>query len=425
MAPKRAAAAAAAKPESSTSGSDDESASGSASSSPEEEEPQRKEEVRPPLPSHKKNPVVSPVPSSDEEEEDGSEEEEEGDGSEEEEEDEDESGDEDPKSGVLQTTKGPPPPPPPQETQPKPTSDESSEGSDSDSESSDASPPSVPAPRPSRAAEPSIKPIATKPMDGPSNPVTQVSSSPSVDQGSLKRKRESAGSPQSGQKRQSFQRLWGLEDELILLNGLAEFRSKNGYAPSSNHEMEVIRELIKDSFQLVVSDNQLLDKVRRLKKKFQTNAARAKNGVDPVLSNAHEQESYAISKKVWGSEKFTSVNGNGNASANSESEGNEEERERGNEIGQKSKDDANYPENGGNVKAHFPFLWEMANKIADELPCGVGIKMALDMLDNAKAKALEDKLEKLIMSKTRMHMRRINLSKETVKLLLDSVAKSE
>ncbi|KAG6494443.1 STOREKEEPER protein-like [Zingiber officinale] len=416
MAPKRAATA---KPESSTSGSDDESASGTGSSSSEEEEPQRKEEVRPPSPSHKKNPVVPPVPSSDEEEEDGSDEEEEGDGSEEEE--EDDSGDEDPKSSGLQTTKGPPPPP--RETLPKPTSDESSDGSGSDSESSDESPPTVPAPRPSRAAEPSIKPITTKPMDAPSNPVNQVSPSPSLDQGSLKRKRESVGSPQSGQKRQSFQRLWGLDDELILLNGLAEFRSKNGYAPSSNHEMEVIRELIKDSFRLVVSDSQLNDKIRRLKKKFQTNAARAKNGVDPVLSNAHEQEAYAISKKVWGSEKFTSVNGNDNVSANSESEGNEEER--GNEIGQKSKDDANYAVNGGIVKAHYPFLWETANKMADELPCGVGIKMALEMLDNAKAKALEDKLEKLIMSKTRMHMRRINLSKETVKLLLDSVAKSE
>ncbi|CAD5168195.1 unnamed protein product [Musa acuminata subsp. malaccensis] len=374
-------------------------------------------------------------------------------GSEEEEDDDDEgSSDEGSDSDDANTMNKPlppppPPPPPPPKPQfqplPKPTPEPSDSGSsgdsDSESDSSDDAP-VTPASRPSRAVDPSIKPINTKPMDTPNKPSKQANSpAPLQDRESLKRKHDvverSELDNHGGQKRQLFQRLWSLDNEIVLLKGLVEYRSKKGTVAASAHDMEDLRNFIKGSFQTDFSNTQLADKVRRLKKKFETNNARAKNGADPTFTKPHEQDGYKLSKKVWGVNRITSEHLDANSA---DSEDNEESESEMMNIRKSNEQqltslvvskchDAIVCESGDivRVKIQFPYLWETVTKMADEYLCGIAIKRALEMVDVAKAKSMEEKLKKLKTTQMRQHLRRIDLNKETVKLILDAIGRSK
>lgn len=98
-----------------------------------------------------------------------------------------------------------------------------------------------------------------------------------------------------------FQRLWTDEDEIELLRGFLEYTSQRGGVHHSyqHHDTAAFYDQIKSKLQLDFNKNQLVEKLRRLKKKYRTIAGKMNSGKDYVFKSAHEQATFEISKKIW------------------------------------------------------------------------------------------------------------------------------
>lgn len=205
--------------------------------------------------------------------------------------------------------------------QPKVSSSESETESESGSDSEDD--------RPTGTAEPIVKPIASKPMEETpkaKKPQPQPSSTPA--RSATKRPSENnqavsdSKRPKKGAKdtaggddipaaeddgkkagddsKKSFQRVWSEDDEIALLEGMAEFSAKNRVHPY--RDINAFHDFIKKSLHADVSNEQLSNKIRRLKKKYQTIDGRNKNGLDPRLWKLHDKKAFELSKKIWATE---------------------------------------------------------------------------------------------------------------------------
>ncbi|XP_022748819.1 STOREKEEPER protein-like [Durio zibethinus] len=120
-----------------------------------------------------------------------------------------------------------------------------------------------------------------------------------TESGSKQKKPPSSASNGAGGKVKTPEtsRLWSEADEVAILEGIIEYKSKKGsdpYADSSG-----FHDYIKQSIQAEVTKNQLTEKIRRLKKKYKINAEKGRNGNDPVLSKPHDHKSFELSKKIW------------------------------------------------------------------------------------------------------------------------------
>ncbi|XP_061370085.1 STOREKEEPER protein-like [Gastrolobium bilobum] len=213
------------------------------------------------------------------------------------------------------------PPPPPTNSHPKPSSSESATESDSGTESEPEPNPSAPG-----AANPKVKPLASKPMEQTPKARSQPSAPPArsgskrpaadnnmhaTDPKRSKKKVtvsalaavpfdkevEEDGKKSGDDPKKLFQRIWSEEDEIAILKGMVEFASKTGMDPIK--QVNDFHDFVKKSLHVDASVNQLKEKIRRLKKKFETNAGKGKNGEGPKFSKAHEQKSFELSKKVW------------------------------------------------------------------------------------------------------------------------------
>ncbi|XP_027329839.1 probable transcription factor At1g11510 [Abrus precatorius] len=213
------------------------------------------------------------------------------------------------------------PPPPPTNSLPKPSSSESETDSDSGSDSE-------PDPNPN----PKVKPLASKPMEQAQKPKAHPSPTPSKSgskraaenhahvTGPKRAKKKATdfsggGSDEeveedgkkSGELSKKFQRIWSEEDELAILKGMVDFTSNTGQDPFKY--ANAFHDFMKKSLHFDASSNQLKEKIRRLKKKFETNSGKGKNGNGPKFSKPHDQKSYELSKKVWGNEQVETANG--------------------------------------------------------------------------------------------------------------------
>ncbi|XP_020238513.1 probable transcription factor At1g11510 [Cajanus cajan] len=193
---------------------------------------------------------------------------------------------------------------PPTNPTSKPSSSESDTPSDSDSE---------PKPKPTNQAQkpkPQPQSSSAPPKSGSKRPAEYsalpkpakkkpTDASPSVaasdDEAEEDGKKSGGG---GGGQLKLFQRLWSEEDELAILKGMAEFISRTGQDP--HRYPESFHDTVKKSLHVEASSNQLKEKIRRLKKKFETNLGRGKNGEDPKFSKPHDQTLFDLSKKVWG-----------------------------------------------------------------------------------------------------------------------------
>ncbi|KAF5728619.1 mediator-associated protein 1-like [Tripterygium wilfordii] len=102
-------------------------------------------------------------------------------------------------------------------------------------------------------------------------------------------------------KKPLFQRLWSEDDEIVLLEGMIDFTEKNGKSP--NADVDGFLEFIKKSLGFDATRSKLMEKMRRLKKKYENNAGKGKKkGEEMTFSKPHEQRAYELSKKIWGGE---------------------------------------------------------------------------------------------------------------------------
>ncbi|KAL0407291.1 UNVERIFIED_CONTAM: putative transcription factor [Sesamum latifolium] len=204
--------------------------------------------------------------------------------------------------------------------QPSSSSDEEESGSESESES--------------EGPESNVRPIATKPMDDSQKPnggARKVGLKPSASEPSTpakstgakrlaeekeseakgakrsKRKPEPEAELENSEKKSSddskkqlFQRLWSEDDEIVILKGMIDYAEKKKSDPVA--DLNDFHDFIKDSLHVDVTRTQLQDKIRRLKKKYENNKSKEKEGKDRAFSKPHEQKAYELSKQVWGNE---------------------------------------------------------------------------------------------------------------------------
>ncbi|XP_020597486.1 probable transcription factor At3g04930 [Phalaenopsis equestris] len=100
--------------------------------------------------------------------------------------------------------------------------------------------------------------------------------------------------------RRLFQRLWTDEDEITILQGFLEFTTQRGTTHASHqYDTGPFYEQIKKQLQLEFNKNQLIEKLRRLKKKYRNVVNRMVSGKDFVFKSAHEQATFEIARKIW------------------------------------------------------------------------------------------------------------------------------
>ncbi|RWV82646.1 hypothetical protein GW17_00055835, partial [Ensete ventricosum] len=103
------------------------------------------------------------------------------------------------------------------------------------------------------------------------------------------------------ESRRLFQRLWTDEEEIKILQGFFEFTSKRGTTFASHqYDTGPFYEEIKKQFQIEFTKNQLIEKLRRLKKKYRNCVSRMGSvGKDFAFKSSHERAIYEIACKIW------------------------------------------------------------------------------------------------------------------------------
>ncbi|XP_061376514.1 probable transcription factor At5g28040 [Gastrolobium bilobum] len=97
--------------------------------------------------------------------------------------------------------------------------------------------------------------------------------------------------------RRLFQRLWTDEDEIGLLQGFLEYTAQRG---SSHHnDTALFYDQIKSKLQLGFNKNQLVEKLRRLKKKYRNVIDKISSGKEFSFKSPHDQATFEISRKIW------------------------------------------------------------------------------------------------------------------------------
>ncbi|XP_072953080.1 uncharacterized protein [Typha angustifolia] len=321
-------------------------------------------------------------------------------------EDEDEEGSTDEGSG-SESDHNPRPPSSQPRSQPQPPVNPSGSGStESGSDSDESGEPAPVQPAPVQPAKPKKPP---PPSDGPQN----------------KKKKPSLEAPPE-QKKQLFQRVWALDDEIAVLRWLGDFRAKNGSLPAQN---DALAEFVRRTRGLEVSNVQINDKLRRLKKRYTANAAREMStGKGP--SKPHEGFVFDLSKKVWGGRNQSS----GNAGAQSDESDSDESNAR---LGPRQNDkvENNTTQMSGKLenekpetekgKLPYPYFREAVEELANEHPRGATMKRAFEFLDESKAKVMEEKIKKQTVIELKQHLRRMDLKKEVAKMMLEAITKAD
>lgn len=97
-----------------------------------------------------------------------------------------------------------------------------------------------------------------------------------------------------------FQRLWTDADEIELLKGFLDYTSRRGWLNSSHHhDTSAFYQEIRPKLNLSFNKSQLVEKIRRLKKKYRTIAAKLAEGKDFQFKTEHERAAFQISHKIW------------------------------------------------------------------------------------------------------------------------------
>ncbi|XP_023912590.1 probable transcription factor At4g00390 isoform X2 [Quercus suber] len=109
------------------------------------------------------------------------------------------------------------------------------------------------------------------------------------------------------EEKKLFQRLWSDDNEIELLKGMLDYRAIHDSDPAANGA--AFYEFVKKSLHVEVTKAQLVDKMKRLRKKYSNNAGRGKKGKDPTFSKPHERKTYELSKKIWGCAAADGVSG--------------------------------------------------------------------------------------------------------------------
>ncbi|WZZ63169.1 hypothetical protein YC2023_063276 [Brassica napus] len=106
--------------------------------------------------------------------------------------------------------------------------------------------------------------------------------------------------PPIDDSRRLFQRLWTDEDEIELLRGFLDYVATHRGGNSSHPpDTAPFYEMIKSKLQLEFNKNQLVEKLRRLKKKYRNVMSKISSGKEVFFKSPHDQSTFEISRKIW------------------------------------------------------------------------------------------------------------------------------
>lgn len=335
----------------------------------------------------------------------------------------------------------------------KPQSSSSGSGSESESESDSGATPN-----------PTVKPIASKPMeDAAPKATTKPRSKPSSTtparsvatkrpnnetdiKDSSKRAKKKAPEPNTdgavspgdskksaGEEKKLFQRLWSEDDEIAILKGVLDYTEKRGADPLT--DAAAFHEFVKKSLHVDVSKNQLMDKIRRLRKKYKNNAGRGKKGKEPTFSKPHEQKAYELSKKIWGPAEGTGGGGVEDAKSN----GKAASRKNNQKVntGRSLKDEllavspiANKEvekmDNDGNPGLGSDSLRSLDEVVRFDKNMSVAgleegvIKRGLELIGKDKRAELEERWKEVQMAELEVFVKRTELIRDQARLILEA-----
>ncbi|TXG68555.1 hypothetical protein EZV62_003490 [Acer yangbiense] len=238
--------------------------------------------------------------------------------------------------------------------------------------------------------------------------------------------------PREDTKKQLFQRLWSEDDEIVVLKGMIEFSTKKGVDP--NQDMKAFHDFIKKSLHIDVSRTQLVDKIIRLRKKYENNLERGiKKGEVRTFSKPHEQKAYDLSKKVWGGEggvPETASKSNGKARKT------QNQRVSSKQLAASKVESVNGPkdvekmdvDNDKELSLKTPVDVE---KFLFDNSLGVTgfedyvVKNGLAVIKGSKKTELEQRWKKLHIAQLELYVERIDLVKEQALLVLESLKSSD
>ncbi|TXG64039.1 hypothetical protein EZV62_011033 [Acer yangbiense] len=213
---------------------------------------------------------------------------------------------------------------------------------------------------------------------------------------------------------------------------MIEFSTKKGVDP--NQDMNAFHDFIKKSLHIDVTRTQLVDKIRRLKKKYENNIERGiKKGEVRTLSKPHEQKAYDLSKKVWGGEGGvleTASKSNGKARKTQNQRGSSKQ------LAASKVESVNGPkdvekmdvDNDKELSLKTPVDVE---KFLFDNSLGVTgfedyvVKNGLAMIKGSKKMKLEQRWKKLHIAQLELYVERIDLVKEQALLVLESLKSSD
>ncbi|TMW83402.1 hypothetical protein EJD97_001829 [Solanum chilense] len=307
---------------------------------------------------------------------------------------------------------------------------DSENGSGSESKKSDHSPPSP------SVSEFTIKPI----VSAPSKSAGKRPQDAQKEKGRKKPKiaeeedKKSAATPRS---------LWSDDDQLALLKGIAEYKKVKGMEP--NADMTAFHEFIRGKLQVEVSKSQLSEKIKRLKKKFFTNA---KGDEEPVFMKGQDFLVFQHSKRIWGApgtssgvKEIVTNSTNGKAKKTVEAKKSSEPKKSGKVS--KHKDDEEHKEEEKQVavkevvkedivkgdqqdfQSEYPRLaasFESMSGMFTIYPNGTSfLKEKMSLIAPDKAKVLEEKWKKLEDDEAALMVKRLDLIAEHYRLVVDAV----
>ena len=106
-------------------------------------------------------------------------------------------------------------------------------------------------------------------------------------------------------KAELVSRVFTKEDEIALVEGMIEFKETNQGNLSLN--MAAFRSFVKDSLSCIVSQEQLLSKISKLKQKFLGNVSKLQNGEDPMSWRPHDDKLFELSRDILGNEVLSGM----------------------------------------------------------------------------------------------------------------------
>ncbi|KAL2232310.1 UNVERIFIED_CONTAM: putative transcription factor, partial [Sesamum indicum] len=184
---------------------------------------------------------------------------------------------------------------------PPSSSDEEESGSESESDSDEP--------------DPNIKPVASKPMENEqksndgarkfrSKPIASDLVTPAKSTAAKRpaeeketetkdaKKSKKKAEPDTCEKKSTddskkllFQRLWSDDDEIVILKGMIDYVTKK--KSDQVTDLNAFHDFIKKNLHVDVTRTQLQDKIRRLRKKYENNKSKEKEGKDRTFSKPH------------------------------------------------------------------------------------------------------------------------------------------